>query len=56
MSRVGVAIIGVGNCASALIQGLSQVITKAPGPPPNIVSILQETGIDVVVNYLPVGA
>jgi len=35
---------------------LSQVITKAPGVTPNIVSILQETGTDVVVNYLPVGS
>src|SRR5438874_13160365 len=35
---------------------LSQVITKAPGLTPNIVSILQETGTDVVVNYLPVGS
>jgi myo-inositol-1-phosphate synthase len=56
MSKVGSAIIGVGNCTSALIQGLSQVITKAPSVPPNIISILQETGTDVVVNDLPVGA
>src|SRR5256714_14415291 len=35
---------------------LSQVITKAPGVTPNIVSILQETRTDVVVNYLPVGS
>src|SRR5437588_722239 len=44
MSKVRIAIIGVGNCASALIQGLSQVITKTPGVTPNIVSGLQETG------------
>ena len=56
MSKVRVAIIGVRSCASALIQGLSQVITKAPGVTPNIISILQETGTDVLVNYLPVGA
>jgi myo-inositol-1-phosphate synthase len=56
MSKVRVAIIGVGNCASALIRGLSQVITKAPSVPPTIVSGFQETGTDVVVNYLPVGA
>jgi myo-inositol-1-phosphate synthase len=56
MSKVRVAIIGVGNCSSALIQGLSQVITKTPGVTPNIVSGFQETGTDVVVNYLPVGA
>ena len=35
---------------------LSRVISKAPGVTPNIVSILQETGTDVVVNYLPVGS
>src|ERR687886_648403 len=35
---------------------LSQVITKAPGATTNIVSILKETGTDVVVNYLPVGS
>jgi myo-inositol-1-phosphate synthase len=56
MSKVSVAIIGVGNCASPLIQGLSQVITKTPGVTPTIVSGFQETGTDVVVNYLPVGA
>jgi myo-inositol-1-phosphate synthase len=37
-------------------EHLSQVITKAPGPTTNIVSVLQGTGTDVVVNYLPVGA
>jgi myo-inositol-1-phosphate synthase len=35
---------------------LSQVTTKAPGPTTNIVSVLQETGTDAVVNHLPVGA
>jgi myo-inositol-1-phosphate synthase len=35
---------------------LSQIITKAPGSTANIVSILKETGTDVVVNYLPVGS
>jgi len=35
---------------------LSQVITKAPGPTDDIVSILKETQTDVVVNYLPVGS
>jgi myo-inositol-1-phosphate synthase len=35
---------------------LSQVITKAPGPTARIVSLLKETGTDVVVNYLPVGS
>jgi myo-inositol-1-phosphate synthase len=35
---------------------LSEVITKAPGSTADIVGILQDTGTDVVVNYLPVGS
>lgn len=35
---------------------LSKIITKAPGPTANIVSILKETKTDVVINYLPVGS
>ncbi len=35
---------------------LSQIITPAPGPTADIVSILKETKTDVVVNYLPVGS
>ncbi|HZU14115.1 MAG TPA: inositol-3-phosphate synthase [Chloroflexota bacterium] len=35
---------------------LSQVITKAPGPTVDVVKVLQDTGTDVVVNYLPVGS
>lgn len=35
---------------------LSQIIEKAPGPTADIVKILQDTGTDVVVNYLPVGS
>jgi myo-inositol-1-phosphate synthase len=35
---------------------LSQVVEKAPGETADIVSILKETGTDVVVNYLPVGS
>ena len=35
---------------------LSRVITKAPGQTDDIVKILQDTGTDVVVNYLPVGS
>ncbi len=35
---------------------LSQVITKAPGSTSDIVKILQDTGTDVVINYLPVGS
>ena len=35
---------------------LSQMIEKAPGPTADIVNILKERQVDVVVNYLPVGA
>jgi myo-inositol-1-phosphate synthase len=35
---------------------LSEVVEKAPGDTDDVVSILQETGTDVVVNYLPVGS
>ena len=35
---------------------LSKVITKAPGPTADIVSILKETQTDVVVSFLPVGS
>ncbi|MBD0290328.1 MAG: inositol-3-phosphate synthase [Thermoleophilia bacterium] len=35
---------------------LSEVVEKAPGDTDDVASILQETGTDVVVNYLPVGS
>jgi len=35
---------------------LSEVVEKAPGDTDDVVDILQETGTDVVVNYLPVGS
>ena len=35
---------------------LSEVVEKAPGETADIVKILEETGTDVVVNYLPVGS
>src|SRR5437868_12111863 len=41
-----------GTTHDGLGKYLSQVITKARGVTPNIVSGLQETGTDVVVNYL----
>src|SRR5262249_35387689 len=37
-------------------QYLSEVVEKADGPTDDVVGILQETGADVVVNYLPVGS
>src|SRR5918998_2666745 len=35
---------------------LSEVVEKAPGDTDDVVRILEETGTDVVVNYLPVGS
>ncbi len=35
---------------------LKEMITKAPGPTDDIVSILKDTKTDVVINYLPVGS
>jgi myo-inositol-1-phosphate synthase len=35
---------------------LAQVVEKAPGPTDDIIGILKETGTDVVVSFLPVGA
>jgi len=35
---------------------LSQIIKKAPGSTVDIVKLLQDTGTDVVINYLPVGS
>ena len=35
---------------------LSSVIKKAPGKTSNVTKILQDLGVDVVVNYLPVGS
>src|SRR5215210_2651819 len=35
---------------------LSEVVQKAPGETADVVGILQETGTDVVVNFLPVGS
>jgi myo-inositol-1-phosphate synthase len=35
---------------------LSQVVEKAPGDTDDVVRILEETGTDVVVNFLPVGS
>jgi myo-inositol-1-phosphate synthase len=35
---------------------LSEIVEKAPGDTDDVVRILQETGTDVVVNFLPVGS
>jgi myo-inositol-1-phosphate synthase len=53
--RLGVAV-ERGMTHDGLGKYLSQVITKAPGPTSDIVSILKETETDVVVSFLPVGS
>jgi myo-inositol-1-phosphate synthase len=35
---------------------LSEIVEKAPGPTDDVVGILKDRGVDVVVNYLPVGS
>jgi myo-inositol-1-phosphate synthase len=45
-----------GMTHDGLGQYLSKVIEKAPGETSDIVRILQDSGTDVVVNYLPVGS
>lgn len=45
-----------GMTHDGLGEYLSQVVKKAPGPTADIVSILKDTGTDVVVSYLPVGS
>ena len=45
-----------GMTHDGLGEYLRKVITKAPGPTADIVSILKETGTDVVVSFLPVGS
>ncbi len=45
-----------GMTHDGLAKYLSQKITKAPGATSDIISILKDTGTDVVVNFLPVGS
>ncbi|GAB4320127.1 MAG: myo-inositol-1-phosphate synthase [Candidatus Zixiibacteriota bacterium] len=45
-----------GMTHDGLGEYLSKVIEKAPGDTVNIRRLLQDTGTDVVVNYLPVGS
>jgi myo-inositol-1-phosphate synthase len=53
--RSGVKVVR-GMTHDGLGKYLSQVITKAPGKTADIVNILNDTGTDVVINYLPVGS
>jgi myo-inositol-1-phosphate synthase len=45
-----------GMTQDGLGKYLSEVVEKAPGDTDDVAGILQETGTDVVVNYLPVGS
>src|ERR671936_330455 len=45
-----------GMTHDGLGQYLSTVIQKAPGKTADIVSILRDTGTDMLINYLPVGS
>src|SRR5206468_3184310 len=59
--KVRVAIIGVGNCASSLVQGVyyyrnAKPGDQIPGETDDIVGILKERKVDGVVSYLPVGS
>jgi myo-inositol-1-phosphate synthase len=53
--RTGVRV-SRGMTHDGLGKYLAQVVEKAPGPTDDVAGILKETGADVVVNYLPVGA
>src|SRR2546421_135949 len=59
MSTIRVAIAGVGNCASSLLQGLAyyrQTIEESPAEPVDVIERLGATGADVLVAYLRVGS
>ncbi len=53
--RMGVTV-KRGMTHDGLGKYLSEIIRKAPGSTVDIVSLLKDTGTDVVVNYLPVGS
>src|SRR5436190_2005728 len=63
---VRVAIAGVGNCASSLVQGAPtldglgiyyrEVVEESPAEPVDVAQALRHAGADVLVSYLPVGS
>jgi myo-inositol-1-phosphate synthase len=53
--KVGVTV-SRGMTHDGIGKYLSEVVTKAPGETADVAGLLQETGTDVVVNYLPVGS
>src|ERR671930_72249 len=59
MKKIRLAIVGTGNCASALVQGLEyyrDMIEESNMPPADVATSMREAGVDVVVSYLPVGS
>jgi myo-inositol-1-phosphate synthase len=55
VTKTGVTV-SRGMTHDGLGKYMSQVVEKAPGDTDDVVSILKETGTDVVANYLPVGS
>ena len=55
VSKTGVKV-SRGMTHDGLGKYLSEIVEKAPGDTDDVVRILQETGTDVVVNFLPVGS
>jgi myo-inositol-1-phosphate synthase len=55
VSKTGVTV-SRGMTHDGIGKYLSEVVTKAPGETDDVVGILKERGVDVVVNYLPVGS
>src|SRR5439155_1401043 len=55
MGTIKVALAGVGNCASALIQGI-QYYRKNPPKQDGLITGLMHPGAEILVNYLPVGS
>jgi myo-inositol-1-phosphate synthase len=55
VAKTGVTV-SRGMTHDGLGKYMSQVVEKAPGDTDDVVSILRDTGTDVVVNYLPVGS
>src|SRR5947199_258992 len=51
---IRVAIIGVGNCAASLVQGVH--FYRDADPPVKVVQVLKDTKADVLICYLPVGS
>jgi myo-inositol-1-phosphate synthase len=58
MGEIRIGIVGIGNCASALIQGMEYCRDTGEEEPAeeDVIRVLMEAGADMVLNYLPVGS